>query len=66
MDRIFDLIIYFMMFSLCFYCLSGINLSAILLPGKNRAFKGQMLLWLSALALGYLAASFILAITGRK
>ena len=65
MDRYFNMVIYLAMFALSFYCLSGLNLGTIMLPGKNRAFKGQMLLWLMALALGYLAGSFVLAITSR-
>ncbi|MBQ1827242.1 MAG: DUF1146 domain-containing protein [Erysipelotrichaceae bacterium] len=65
MERYFNMVIYLTMFALSFYCLSGIDLGAIMLPGRNRAFKGQMLLWLCSLALGYLAGSFILAITSR-
>lgn len=54
--------VYFLMFILTFYCLSGIDLGKVMLPGKNRAFKGQMLLWLLSLAVAYGATEFIFAL----
>lgn len=56
-------VLYFLMFSVSFYCLSGIDFSKIFLNHPNRAFKAQMLLLILSCAIGYLATRFILAIT---
>ena len=50
------------MFGFSFYALSSLDLSKVLLPVANRKGKAQLLLVLLSLALGYLAAEFILAI----
>lgn len=55
-------ILHFMTFCLSFYCLSGLDLSKVMLKGPQRNAKAMMLLILMSLALGYLSAQFILAI----
>ncbi len=59
---IINFIIYFVMFGLSYYAISGLDLGKLCLPGKNRSFKAQHLLVLMALALGYLTGQFFIAI----
>ncbi len=59
---IVNFIIYLVMFGLSFFALSGLDLGKLCLPGKNRAFKAQLLLLLMSLALGYLTGQFFIAI----
>ena len=56
------ILLYFAMFGFSFYCLSGLDLSKIMLNTPERGVKGQAFLILMSLALGYLAAQFILGI----
>lgn len=58
--------IHFAMFGFSFYCLSGLDLSKIMLPGPQKNAKTQTLLILMSAALGFLAAQFILAIMYHK
>ena len=66
MKLIYPLTVYFVMFSLSFYCLSGLDLGKIMLPSDKKTVKAWILLWLMSLALGYLAGTFILTITSAS
>jgi len=55
-------VLYFMMFGVSFYCLSGVDFGKVFLNQPNKSFKAQMLLVLLSLAIGFLATQFILAI----
>jgi uncharacterized membrane protein YwzB len=51
------------MFGFSFYALSGLDVSKIMLNTPQKSAKAQTLLILASLALGYLGAQFILALT---
>ncbi len=54
--------IHFAMFGFSFYCLSGLDLSKLMLPGPERNTKATVLLLMLSAALGYLTAQFLLSI----
>ncbi len=60
--EIMRIALHFASFGFCFYALSGLDLSKIMLNTPSRSAKGQTLLMLASLGLGYLVAQFILAI----
>ena len=57
------ILLHFIMFAFSFYGLSGLDVSKIMLNTPQKSAKAQTLLILASLALGYLGAQFILAIT---
>ncbi|MBQ9035880.1 MAG: DUF1146 domain-containing protein [Erysipelotrichaceae bacterium] len=59
------IILHFGTFAFSFYCLSGLDLSKIMLKTPQRNTKAQVLLLMMSMALGYLVAQFILAIMYR-
>ncbi len=61
-DEIIRIGLHFVCMAFSFYALSGLDLSKIMLNRPNRGMKGQALLVLMSMALGFLAAQFILAI----
>ncbi|MBR0386125.1 MAG: DUF1146 domain-containing protein [Erysipelotrichaceae bacterium] len=58
-SRIF---LHFAAFGFSFYCLSGLNLSKLMLNTPERDTKALLLLILMSLGLGYLVAQFLLSI----
>ena len=56
------ILLHFGAFGFSFYCLSGLDLSKLMLNTPQRSTKGQVLLLMMSMALGYLCAQFILAI----
>lgn len=56
-------LLHLVMFGFSFYGLSGLDVSKIMLNTPQRNAKAQTLLILASLALGYLGAQFILALT---
>ena len=58
-SRIF---LHFAAFGFSFYCLSGLNLSKLMLNTPERDTKALLLLTLMSLGLGYLVAQFLLSI----
>ncbi len=58
-SRIF---LHFAAFGFSFYCLSGLNLSKLMLNTPERDTKALVLLILMSLGLGYLVAQFLLSI----
>jgi uncharacterized integral membrane protein (TIGR02327 family) len=61
-NAIVKIILHIITFSFSFYCLSGLDLSKIMLNTPERGAKGQILLFLMSMALGYLVAQFLIAI----
>ena len=61
-EEIARILLHFGCFAFSFYCLSGLNLSKIMLNVPAKSTKGQILLFMMSMALGYLCAQFILAI----
>ena len=61
-NTIVKIILHIITFSFSFYCLSGLDLSKIMLNTPERGAKGQILLFLMSMALGYLVAQFLIAI----
>lgn len=57
------LLLYFASFGFSFYCLSGLDLSRLMLNSPERNTKATLLLVFMSLALGFLVAQFIIAIT---
>ena len=57
------ILLHLVMFGFSFYGLSGLDVSKIMLNTPQRSAKAQLLLILASLALGYLSAQFILALT---
>ena len=57
------ILLHLMMFGFSFYALSGLDVSKTMLNTPQRSAKAQTLLILASLALGYLGAQFILALT---
>ncbi|MBE6125101.1 MAG: DUF1146 domain-containing protein [Erysipelotrichaceae bacterium] len=64
-NTIVKIILHIITFSFSFYCLSGLDLSKIMLNTPERGAKGQVLLFLMSMALGYLVAQFLIAIMYR-
>ena len=64
-NTIVKIILHIITFSFSFYCLSGLDLSKIMLNTPERGAKGQILLFLMSMALGYLVAQFLIAIMYR-
>ncbi len=56
------ILLHFGTFGFSFYCLSGLDFSKLMLNNPQKATKAQALLFMLSMALGYLAAQFILAI----
>ncbi|MBQ3376567.1 MAG: DUF1146 domain-containing protein [Erysipelotrichaceae bacterium] len=61
-NAIIKIILHIITFAFSFYCLSGLDLSKIMLNTPERGAKGQVLLFLMSMALGYLVAQFLIAI----
>lgn len=61
-NAIIKIILHIITFSFSFYCLSGLDLSKIMLNTPERGAKGQVLLFMMSMALGYLVAQFLIAI----
>ena len=61
-NAIVKIILHIITFSFSFYCLSGLDISKIMLNTPERGAKGQILLFLMSMALGYLVAQFLIAI----
>ena len=61
-EEIGRIVLHFVTFGFSFYCLSGLDLSKLMLNTPQRSTKAQVLLFMMSLALGYLSAQFILAI----
>ena len=61
-NAIVKIILHIITFSFSFYCLSGLDLSKTMLNTPERGAKGQILLFLMSMALGYLVAQFLIAI----
>ena len=59
------ILLHFGAFGFSFYCLSGLDLSKLMLNTPQRSTKGQVLLLMMSMALGFLVAQFILAIMYR-
>lgn len=59
------ILLHFGAFGFSFYCLSGLDLSKLMLNTPQRTAKAQFLLLMMSMALGYLVAQFILAIMYR-
>ncbi len=64
-NTIVKIILHIITSSFSFYCLSGLDLSKIMLNTPERGAKGQVLLFLMSMALGYLVAQFLIAIMYR-
>lgn len=64
-NTIVKIILHIITFSFSFYCLSGLDLSKIMLNTPERGAKGQVLLFMMSMALGYLVAQFLIAIMYR-
>ena len=64
-NTIVKIILHIITFSFSFYCLSGLDLSKIMLNTPERGAKGQVLLFIISMALGYLVAQFLIAIMYR-
>ena len=62
---IVKIILHIITFSFSFYCLSGLDLSKIMLNTPERGAKGQVLLFMMSMALGYLVAQFLIVIMYR-
>ena len=61
LNAVVKVILHIITFSFSFYCLSGLDLSKIMLNTPERGAKGQILLFLMSMALGYLVAQFLIA-----
>ncbi len=61
-EEITRIVLHIGCFILAFYGLSGLDFSKIMLNRPNRGVKGQTLLILLSMAIGYLVAQFMLAI----
>ena len=61
-EEIGRILLHFGTFGFSLYCLSELDLSRIMLNTPARSTKGQILLFMMSMALGYLCAQFILAI----
>lgn len=61
-NSIVKIILHIITFSFSFYCLSGLDLSKLMLNRPDRGAKGFVLLFLMSMGLGYLAAQFLIAI----
>ena len=64
-NTIVKIIMHIITFSFSFYCLSGLDLSKIMLNTPERGAKGQVLLFMMSMALGYLVAQFLIVIMYR-
>ncbi|MBQ1315292.1 MAG: DUF1146 domain-containing protein [Erysipelotrichaceae bacterium] len=64
-NTIVKIILHIITFSFSFYCLSGLDLSKIMLNTPERGAKGQVLLFMMSMALGYLVAQFLIVIMYR-
>ena len=62
LHTVVKVILHIIPFSFSFYCLSGLDLSKIMLNTPERGARGQILLFLMSMALGYLVAQFLIAI----
>ena len=62
LNAVVKVILHIITFSFSFYCLSGLDLSKVMLNTPERGAKGQILLFLMSMALGYLVAQFLIAI----
>ena len=62
MKEISRILLHFAAFGFSFYCLSGLNLSKLMLNTPEKDTKAMILLIFMSLALGYLVAQFLLAI----
>ena len=60
--EIMRIFIHFACFGFSFYALSGLDLGRIMLNTPEKSAKGQVLLILLSLGLGYVVAQFILSI----
>lgn len=63
MAEISRIFIHFAAFGFSFYCLSGLDMGKLMLNNPERNTKATLLLVLMSMALGFLVAQFIMAIT---
>lgn len=57
------IVIHFAAFGFSFYCLSGLDFGKLFLKTPERNTKATLLLIMMSMALGFLVAQFLLAIT---